>query len=197
MSANSNPLDLTETTLEELRAVVADLALQVSRFSQSLKGNSAPAHTKVGVDAVVDPSTKFMDAADKTITIGDRTKIYRGAEILGPVTIGQDCFINRDAYIRGDTHLGQNVRVGPFVRFITDSHKIGGPEKRAGRGVTSAIHVGDGVWIGASATILGGVTIGDGAIVAAGAVVNRDVAANTMVAGVPARFVKTLPKPQV
>ena len=48
------------------------------------------------------------------------------------------------------------------------------------------------MWIGANATILQGVTIGDGAVVAAGAVVNRDVPANTVVGGVPARIIKRI-----
>ena len=50
----------------------------------------------------------------------------------------------------------------------------------------------DGAWLGARCTILPGVTVGEGAIVAAGAVVHRDVAPNTLVAGVPARVVKEL-----
>ena len=55
-----------------------------------------------------------------------------------------------------------------------------------------SIVVGDGVWIGARATILPGVQIGDGAVVAAGAVVTRDVAANSLVAGVPAKTIREL-----
>ena len=54
------------------------------------------------------------------------------------------------------------------------------------------IVIGDRVWIGSNATVLPGVTIGDGAIVAAGAVVTKDVAPNTVVAGVPARLLRPL-----
>ncbi len=56
----------------------------------------------------------------------------------------------------------------------------------------SPIFIGNNVWIGTNATVLPGVTIGDGAIVAAGAVVNRDVSANTIVGGVPARLIKMI-----
>ena len=54
------------------------------------------------------------------------------------------------------------------------------------------IVVKDNVWIGAHATILAGVTIGENAVVAAGAVVTKDVPANTIVGGVPARVLKTI-----
>ena len=54
------------------------------------------------------------------------------------------------------------------------------------------IRIGRNVWIGAHATILRNVTIGDGAVVAAGAVVTKDVPPNTVVAGVPARVIKTI-----
>lgn len=54
------------------------------------------------------------------------------------------------------------------------------------------IHIGKKVWIGSHATILSGVTIGDNAIVAAGAVVTKDVPANTVVGGVPAKIIKKI-----
>ena len=63
------------------------------------------------------------------------------------------------------------------------------PARRSGMSARP-VHIGKNVWIGANATILPGVTIGDGAIVAAGAVVTKDVAANTIVGGVPAKFIK-------
>jgi acetyltransferase-like isoleucine patch superfamily enzyme len=79
------------------------------------------------------------------------------------------------------------VAIGPDV-FIrdSDSHLISGSDRSA----TEPIRIGDRVWIGARAVILKGVTIGDGAIVAAGAVVTRDVEAGTLVAGVPAKYVR-------
>jgi acetyltransferase-like isoleucine patch superfamily enzyme len=54
------------------------------------------------------------------------------------------------------------------------------------------IHIGKRVWLGANVTVLQGVTIGENAIVAAGAVVTKDVPANTIVGGVPAKILKTI-----
>ena len=54
------------------------------------------------------------------------------------------------------------------------------------------VTLGKNVWVGAHATILPGVTVGDNAVIAAGAVVTKDVPANTVVAGVPAKIIKTI-----
>jgi acetyltransferase-like isoleucine patch superfamily enzyme len=63
------------------------------------------------------------------------------------------------------------------------------PNKRANL-IPKPVVIGKNVWIGANATILPGVTIGDGAVIAAGAVVSKDVEANTVVGGVPAKLIK-------
>ena len=82
--------------------------------------------------------------------------------------------------------IGKNCDIGPGVEFITGSHLIGNPERRAGAGIASSIVIGDGCWIGAKSIILAGVVIGNGSIVAAGSVVTESIPANSMVAGVPA-----------
>lgn len=106
------------------------------------------------------------------------------------IVIGAGTYINRytviDAYER--VQIGQDTGIGPHC-FIGDSE----PGQTPGLGFASQqwlskpVLIGSGVWIGAGAMVLKGVTIADGAIVAAGAVVTRDVAANAIVAGVPAK----------
>ena len=78
--------------------------------------------------------------------------------------------------------------IGHNVVMATLNHDEN-PEKRANL-IASPINIGDKVWIGSNATILPGVTIGDGAIIAAGAVVTKDVEEKSIVAGVPAKFIR-------
>ena len=108
------------------------------------------------------------------------------------LTIGKNVFINSGCCFQdqGGVVLGDHVLVGHQVVFATLNHDLD-PARRAGM-QPAPIVVGDNVWIGAHATILAGVTIGENAVVAAGAVVTRDVPANTIVGGVPARVLKTI-----
>lgn len=82
--------------------------------------------------------------------------------------------------------------IGHNVVFATLNHGLS-PEKRKTT-YPAPIVLGKNVWIGSNATILQGVTIGDNAVVAAGAVVTKDVAANTVVGGVPAKIMKHITK---
>ncbi len=89
-------------------------------------------------------------------------------------------------HVDAEVRIGARCDIGPGVEFIAGSHLIGPATRRAGAGTALPIRVGNGCWLGAGCRVLGGVEIGDGAIVAAGAVVTRNVAPNTLVAGVPA-----------
>lgn len=96
-------------------------------------------------------------------------------------------------HLEAEIQIGERCDLGPGIEFIVGSHEVGTGERRAGNGTARAIVVGNGCWVGAKSVILGGVTIGDGAIIAAGAVVTRDVAAHTLVAGVPAVVKRQMP----
>jgi acetyltransferase-like isoleucine patch superfamily enzyme len=83
--------------------------------------------------------------------------------------------------------IGHGVAISKGVTIRdSDNHAIGRKSK-----VSAPIRIGDRVWVGLNATILKGVTIGEGAVIAAGAVVTRDVPACSLVAGVPARVVRS------
>jgi len=110
------------------------------------------------------------------------------------VEIGRGTFLNAEVRFGvpcDRVTIGADVRIGPRVMFETASHRLKYVQGQR-RGVVSApIVVEDGAWIGAGAIVLPGVRIGRGAVVAAGSVVTRNVEADTVVAGVPARFVKS------
>ncbi len=108
-------------------------------------------------------------------------------------TIEKNVFINFDCVFLdfGGITIEDGVFIAPKVSLLTEGHPVS-PEHR--HSLTAApIHVKRNAWIGASATIMQGVTIGENAIVAAGAVVTKDVPANTIVGGIPAKMLKAIP----
>ena len=104
--------------------------------------------------------------------------------------IGRNVFINSCCQFQdqGGITIGDGTLVGPKTVIATLNHHQN-PSKRANL-IPKPVVIGKNVWIGANVTILPGVTIGDGAIIAAGAVVNKNVGANTIVGGVPAKLIK-------
>jgi maltose O-acetyltransferase len=101
---------------------------------------------------------------------------------------------NRSLHIdlMAPVRIGNHVYMGYDVTLITVDHAISPAAQRCGTLVHGPIEIGDGAWIGSRAMVLPGVRIGRGAVVAAGAIVTKDVAPNTLVAGVTARFVRDL-----
>ena len=108
------------------------------------------------------------------------------------ITFGKNVFVNHACTFmdRGGITLEDNVLVGPKVNLITTNHPTEPGQRRST--ISRPIVLKQGAWLGANVTVMPGVTIGENAIVGAGAVVTKDVAANTIVAGVPARVVKHL-----
>lgn len=108
------------------------------------------------------------------------------------ITIGKNVFFNSGCKFQdqGGITIGNNVMIGHNVILATLNHDLA-PENRSTMH-PAPIVIGKDVWVGSNATILPGVTIGDGAIIAAGAVVTKHVPANTIVGGVPAKFIKKI-----
>ena len=106
--------------------------------------------------------------------------------------IGKNVFINSGAMFTdlGGITLEDNVLIAPRVTILTVNHPEN-PAKRRGL-ILKPVIIRKNAWIGAGATILPGVTVGENAIVAAGAVVSKDVPANTIVGGIPAKVLKTI-----
>jgi len=135
------------------------------------------------------------------VRIGSRTRIFGKIAVTGQghvtanVRVGEGCIITTPLYLNASAPItiGNSVTIGHHVVIITDSHRMSDPLRRAGERFARPVTIEDGVWIAARATILPGVTLGRGSVVAAGAVVAKDVPPNTLVGGVPARVLKTLP----
>ena len=108
------------------------------------------------------------------------------------ITVGKGVFINEGCCFQdqGGIEIGDNALIGQQVVIATLNHDLA-PDKRANM-IPAPVKIGNNVWIGAHATILAGVTIGDNAVVAAGAVVTKDVPANVVVGGVPAKIIKAI-----
>ena len=108
------------------------------------------------------------------------------------ITIGRHVFINACCHFQdhGGVTLGDGCQIGHNVVFATLNHGIA-PGDRV-HTYPAPIVLGKNVWVGSNATILQGVTVGDNAIIAAGAVVTKDVPADTIVGGVPAKVIRRI-----
>ena len=128
--------------------------------------------------------------------IGDETKIGAFVEVQKGATIGKRCKISSHTFICEGVTIEDNVFIGHNVTFINDTY----PRATAADGELQTTDdwkvettlVRRGASIGSGATVLCNVTIGENAIVGAGSVVTKDVPANTIVAGAPAKVLRTL-----
>jgi maltose O-acetyltransferase len=110
------------------------------------------------------------------------------------ITIGARCFANFGlvALDVAPITIGDDVQFGPNVQLLTPTHPLEPGPRRDKWEAAMPIVIGDNVWIGGGAIVLPGVTIGDNTVVGAGAVVTRDLPANVVAVGNPARVVKRL-----
>ncbi|UCF71509.1 MAG: N-acetyltransferase [candidate division WOR-3 bacterium] len=127
-------------------------------------------------------------------TIGDNTKIGSFVEIQKNAYIGKNCKISTHTFICEGVTIEDNVFVGHNVTFVNDKYPratsaAGALQTEADWQVVPTF-VKNGASIGSSSTIMCGVTIGENAIVGAGSVVTKDVPANAIVVGVPARVTR-------
>ena len=110
------------------------------------------------------------------------------------IHVGERFFANFNLTILDEATvtIGDDAFIGPNVSIFTACHSTNVAERNARREWALPVTIGDNVWIGGSATILPGVTIGNGVTIGAGSVVTRDIPANVVAAGNPARIIKKL-----
>ncbi len=131
--------------------------------------------------------------------IGDDSRIGTFVEIQKDARIGKRVKVSSHAFICSGVTVEDDVFIGHGVMFINDKYPRatvadGAPQTEADWELVPTL-VRRGASIGSNATVLCGVTVGEGAIVGAGSVVTRDVAPWSVVAGVPARFLRTVEQP--
>ncbi|TDC66683.1 sugar O-acetyltransferase [Streptomyces hainanensis] len=128
----------------------------------------------LGQDAVVRPPL-FVDYGEN-VHIGARTFVNFNLTALdvAAITIGEDC------------------QIGPNVQLLTPTHPVEPGPRRDKLEAARPITLGDNVWLGGGVTVCPGVTIGDNTVVGAGAVVARDLPANVVAVGNPARVVREI-----
>ena len=126
--------------------------------------------------------------------ISTHATLFGGGRVCGRRLVVEDgVFVNRGCYfdLSDDVQLKRGCTIGHGVTFVTANHRIGPPSKRAGAVYSAKVTIGAGAWIGANATILPGVEVGEGSVVGAGALVTKNVPANCLVTGIPARISKS------
>jgi maltose O-acetyltransferase len=125
-----------------------------------------------------------------------------GSEIRPPLRcdygyqthVGARTFINFGVVLLDVARItiGDDVQVGPNVQFLTPTHPVEAAPRRAALEAARPITVGDNVWLGGGVILCPGVSIGENTVVGAGAVVTRDLPANVVAVGSPARVVREL-----
>jgi maltose O-acetyltransferase len=110
------------------------------------------------------------------------------------IYIGEHVFLNVLCTILdcNEVHIGHHVMIGPAVQIYTAAHLLQAEARNQGWEIAKPIVIEDNVWLGGGAILLPGVRIGLNAVVGAGAVVSRNVPANTVVAGNPARVIREI-----
>jgi maltose O-acetyltransferase len=110
------------------------------------------------------------------------------------IRVGARTFINVGliALDVAEICIGEDVQIGPNVQLLTPTHPVEAEPRRAKWEAAQPITIGDNVWLGGGAIVLAGVTIGENTVVGAGAVVRKNLSANVIAVGNPARVIRSL-----
>ncbi len=165
-----------------------ELAEQLLRAAELMEAyNSAPARDRRERRRLL---TELLGHVGEGTEIRPPLRVDYGAHIR----IGARSFANYGlvALDVAPITIGDDVQIGANVQLMTPTHPIDPQLRRAKWEAARPIAIGDNVWLGSGAIVLPGVTIGDNTVVGAGAVVTRDLPANVVAVGNPARVIRTI-----
>jgi len=201
------------TSISWVRLMQAARGLLLKPFLKKSKGLLfVGTHVKVrhgykiraGRNLILEDNVSLNALSENGIIFGDNVSIARDSILFCTgiiahrgkgITIGDRTGISARAYFagQGGITIGSDVIMGPNVQIFSENHAYSDVKltiKEQGV-IKHPVAIGDNCWIGAGSTILAGVTIGDGCVVAASSVVTKSFPANSVVAGIPARLIKT------
>lgn len=189
-----------------LRGLAYRLILHMDGFA-AIESNVRIRHAqgiRLGSRTYIDQGV-YLHACPNGIEIGDDTCVMHNAELHvfnfrdlphAFIRIGRGTFVGESVVVRGQggVEIGNDVLIGPMAKILAVNHEFRDISRPViAQGITGdGIVIEDGAWIGGGAAILDGVRVGRGAVVGANAVVTRDVPPHTVVAGSPARVIKSL-----
>ncbi|HAX73333.1 MAG TPA: 2,3,4,5-tetrahydropyridine-2,6-dicarboxylate N-acetyltransferase [Firmicutes bacterium] len=165
--------DKVKLFLEENKPLIEDIELEFAH-----RNSAIPLMNYLDLDARIEPGSIIRDH----VSIGKKAIVMMGATINLGAVIGDETMIDMNVVVGGRAIVGRRCHIGAGAVLA------GVIEPASMKPVT----IEDDVLIGANAVILEGVTVGEGAVVAAGAIVTKDVAPHTVVAGIPAQFIKKI-----
>lgn len=144
----------------------------------SIGSNSVRKHIAGNVDCdFAMPAIHPSAILSSSVCLGKGTVVMQGAVVQQDVSIGCHCIINTSSSVDHECRLGDYVHISPHATLCGN------------------VHVEEGAWVGAGATVLPGISIGRWSIIGAGSVVTRDIPENVVVAGNPARIIRTVDMP--
>jgi len=159
---------------------------------------------RAGKNLILEDNVSLNALSENGIILGDHVSIARDSILFCTgiiayrgkgIAIGDRTGISARAYFagQGGISIGSDVIMGPNVQIFSENHYYDDTSltiKEQGV-VKQPVAIGNNCWIGAGSTVLAGVTLGDGCVVAAGSVVTKSFPANSVIAGIPAKLIKT------
>ncbi|KSU76868.1 maltose O-acetyltransferase [Pseudarthrobacter enclensis] len=146
---------------------------------------------------IEDPESARPVLAELLGSVGDNVDVRPPVTVdYGSyITVGDGTFINSNltALDVAAITIGRDCQIGPNVQLLTPTHPLEARPRRDKLEAAKPITIGDNVWLGGGAIVLPGVTIGENSVIGAGAVVTKDIPANVVAVGNPARVVRDLP----